>query len=442
MRRALGLLLAASLCAAGCGTSEKPQRIVLITVDTLRWNGLAGPSADSPMPRTRARIERGLVFDQAYASSSSTQPSHASLFTGLQPWEHGVVRNGLVLAPEHEAIAEELRAAGFETRAVIASFPLAGAFGFAQGFAAFDETFQLELRDQEHWNDRQVPDNAFYSLGQDVTRRALAQLDLASAPKQFFWFHYFDPHDPYGDAVGEETLLDVGTLRMAARGPARRLDDLLRQSMAAYLQDLAALDEALEPLFARLERDAERYETHIVLTADHGESFGEDDSFGHGTRVTSAQVHVPLALVSPRVRPGVREDVCGAVDVHATLRELAGLGDGGAGRSLLAAPPPGGGEAYGLRRDYDEPPQEIRRDGSAVTLDARRFFACVGGVLYAGREGRVERLDGGRTAPAGALGESLSARFADFERLLEANRAVERDDADTLEALRALGYTR
>lgn len=436
---ALGLT---ALHACGRADSERGQRIVLITLDTLRWSGWMGVDQAAPMPRTVERLRAGMRFDNAFAATSSTQPTHASLFTGLHPWEHGVTRNGLVLGVEHETLAERLRAEGFETRAVIASFPLAGTFGFEQGFLAYDEKFERELRDHATWNEEAVPDNAFYSLGQDVTRRALAQLDAAGAKRQFFWFHYFDPHDPYGDTVGE-TALDVGALRQAALSRGARPETLLNKARAAYLKDLDSLDAALDVLLERLARDAADFETHVILTSDHGESFGEDGSVGHGTRLTRSQVHVPLGLLSPRVQAGVRDDACGSIDVFATLLDLAGLDSaGGAARSLLGPPPADGGAAFGMRRTYDDPPEEVRVDGSSVALEGRRFFAFVDGVLYGGRADAIELEDEGTALPAGEISQALSRRFAGFEAALDQVRAVERGDDATLEALRALGYTR
>ena len=96
----------ALLLAAAC-TPAKPaveQRIVLITLDTLRADRLA-----SAMPRSLAFAEEGRIFERAYAATSTTQPTHASLFTGLHPWQHGVVRNGIVLAEDGAKMSKSLR---------------------------------------------------------------------------------------------------------------------------------------------------------------------------------------------------------------------------------------------------------------------------------------------------------------------------------------------
>jgi arylsulfatase A-like enzyme len=78
---ALGLMLGA------CAQDQRPQRLVLLTLDTLRVDRLT----QGHMPVLSDLAKRGLVFERAYAASNATQPTHASLFTSLHPWEHGRV---------------------------------------------------------------------------------------------------------------------------------------------------------------------------------------------------------------------------------------------------------------------------------------------------------------------------------------------------------------
>lgn len=118
-----GLALAAAACSGESGPAERPRRIVLLSIDTLRADAFTLES----MPRTRAFFDRGARFTRFFSATSTTQPTHASLLTGQHPWDHGVVRNGLVLAEEHETVAEILADRGFRTLGVTSSFPVKGA---------------------------------------------------------------------------------------------------------------------------------------------------------------------------------------------------------------------------------------------------------------------------------------------------------------------------
>ena len=80
-----------------------------------------------------------------------TQPTHATLFTGKHPWQHGVTRNGQILLEERRTVAEELREAGFATRAVVASFPLAGRFWFHY-FDPHDPRMEIRRKSPCPWS--------------------------------------------------------------------------------------------------------------------------------------------------------------------------------------------------------------------------------------------------------------------------------------------------
>ena len=440
----LGVALLTSVggLVAACGSPPPELRVVLITLDTLRYDRFeGGGTLGIPMPRTRELAERGLVYRNSYAATSTTQPTHASLFTGLHPWEHGVPRNGVVLEPEIETIAERLQQRGFRTAAVVASFPLHRRFGFEQGFDVFEDEFSEGSR--ERWNQVDVPGERFYSTADVVTRLALDALDDLGGRKQFFWFHYFDAHQPYGDAPGGEPVSLVG-LKNALRRGEPGTGERIERARQGYDQDVRYMDALLGTLFDRLDAEAQTVETHIVIVSDHGESFGEGGSLGHGERVTSEQIRVPLVIVSPRVEPGTRDEAVGSVDIAATLDALGG-GDGrfGGGRDLTRDPERWAAESpvTGMRRTFAEPYQDIRTDGTIEVVDGLRFYLVADGREYVGDETQVEANDGDPVE--GATRARLAALFATFRRTLEGGgEQQELLDRQTREALEALGYAR
>lgn len=101
------------LSAAGAHAAQRPH-IVWIVVDAWRWDhaDVYRPEADL-MPFLRARVQNACVFWRAYASSSWTVPSVPSLFTGLYPSRHGVVRLDSFLPSGQPTIAELLSTAGY-----------------------------------------------------------------------------------------------------------------------------------------------------------------------------------------------------------------------------------------------------------------------------------------------------------------------------------------
>ncbi len=111
--------LLAALCCAGA-PPEPPRHPLLISVDTLRADRLGSYGyAAAQTPNIDALAARSLRFERAYAHSSMTLPSVASLITGLLPSEHGIYANRGRLKLQHATLAARLKGAGFSNGAFI-----------------------------------------------------------------------------------------------------------------------------------------------------------------------------------------------------------------------------------------------------------------------------------------------------------------------------------
>ena len=449
----LGLLL-------GACTPRLPKRVVLITIDTLRLDTLAGRApgelldkalpADYPgffqregealvtsMPFTRQWAQAGARFDRCYTVSPVTQPSHASLFTGLFPWQHGVTRNGQVLGAEYDTVAELLAREGWKTSAVIASYPLTKRMGLAQGFDRYVEELRLSRASSE-WNGVDV--EKFYSLGKTVTDRALKLLKEESGADQFLWVHYFDPHAPYGDTDPDAKEITLAKLQMSvavakhievARGGIKRAQRL-------YEADAFSLDRELSRLLKRLRSDEDKYETHIVLVADHGESFGEDDSLGHGRRLTEPQLRVPLVIRSTQLAKGLYPEPVGSVDVAKTLLALGGLHSNQFKGRDLTTRRDSAELVAGMRTSLKGELVDNRVEGESKRLSGERWFVFENGALLSGNSEEAYWDDDETRPVSGEDGERAKRLFGLFRDQMTG--AVELDDEETRAALEALGY--
>jgi arylsulfatase A-like enzyme len=355
------------------------------------------------------------------------------MFTGLHPWQHGVTRNGQVLGEGLETLAEALHAAGFATQAVVSSFPVASRFGFRQGFDGYVEEFTHDFMHMTTWEGQALPSPSFYAPAETVTKHALAALDAAQAPRQFYWFHYFDPHAPYGSSLGKD-VTRMTVLGELSRDPSRK-QALLEEVRELYRADVTSMDRSLDQLLTRLEADRQRFQTHVMIVSDHGESLGEGDSLGHGVRLQESEIRVPALLLSPALASGLRHDTAGSVDVAATMIRFAGLPPlpASVGRDLSIAAPEAG-VVYGMRRTFVVSPQfERRLDGRDHRLPDLEFYSVRGeGPYVVGSSRGVDH------AGAGVDSEAREA-FRGFERELS-RHATTAVDENTARALEALGY--
>lgn len=273
-----------------------PNRILILTIDTWRWDaiGVSG-SGKVKTPNLDHLAAQGLYCPKAWSSATLTAPSHASLFTGMQPYRHGLRDNsGFTLAPAATTLAETLHAAGYATAAFVSAHPVARVSGLHQGFDVFDDVLDPA-------NPLSVTPRS--RAGAATVAAAVAWLKKAPA-KCFVWVHLFEPHDPYEPPE-----------------PYRQT-----YRAAPYFGEVAYVDELVGHLRAAFEKN-DPGNCLWVVCGDHGESLGDHGELTHGIFVYEATARVPLIVWSPgRVTPErlVSQPVR-LVDVMPTVLALCGL---------------------------------------------------------------------------------------------------------------------
>jgi arylsulfatase A-like enzyme len=287
-------------------TSRKPPNLILITLDTLRADALgiygSGRGASPELDRLGGD---GVVFERAITSAAETLPSHATLFTGLHPFEHGVRSNaGFTLDEEQETLAERLRDAGYVTAAEIAAPVLQERTRIAQGFAHRRDS---QSKDVEHlvvrYRDIAEPIEKTVRTGADITRHGLAFIERYSRSPFFLWLHYFDTHDPYYPPE-----------------PFRG-----RYPGEPYFEEVASVDAQIGRVVRQIEKLGLRERTLVVITADHGEGLGDHGEQSHAFFVYDTTMRVPLIAWGLDLPRGRRvEGLARTVDIVPTTLELLG----------------------------------------------------------------------------------------------------------------------
>jgi arylsulfatase A-like enzyme len=382
IRRAVRIALLALSTATACDPAEPPN-VVLVSIDTLRADALGVAGGPVPTPTLDALAREGVLFERAIAPAPETAPSHATLFTGLDVLEHGVLANGAAVPDELPTLAESFREAGYATAAFVSSFVLDPRFGWSRGFEHYDASFPTAgatLSKQRaypgaFWAEHEF--EGFDRRAPETTREALAWLE--SAPEPFFLFvHYFDPHAPYRPPEPFDREAKRGRYDLAGRGvrgvPPRALAQMIRR----YHAEVLYADHWLGRLLAGLARRGARDRTLVVVTADHGEGLGQHGWLEHGMYLYDEQVAVPLLFHWPgRIVP--RQPIStavGLVDAAGAVAALAGVrAPSGAAESPLADVVLGGGEPpsrvlFGFRRRL---PTQQRRSGEALSVRRGRW---------------------------------------------------------------------
>lgn len=346
------------IAVRGHGANSFPARsgapnILLIVLDTVRMDRLSAYGYHRPTTPALERLaRRGVRFDWARSTAPWTLPSHASMFTGR--WPHQLSAGlDAPLDATYPTVAEFLAGRGYDTAGFVANLTYASAeTGLARGFARYDDHGLTpgDLLRGCVLGSRIIWETAVFvgswmnqPLGiiprKDAARINAQFLDwLEQRPRErpfFAFLNYFDAHCPYTTpstynrhfGVHRESADDDQTLErwfvLNKNTLTPRKIQLVNDS---YDDCIAYLDEQLGQLFDRLERDGALDDTVVVITADHGEDFGEHGLYGHASSLYDPEVRVPLIVVGPGRIPAERtiKSPVTLRNLSATIVDLAG----------------------------------------------------------------------------------------------------------------------
>lgn len=279
--------------------------VVVITVDTLRADhmGVYG-FAHNTTPHLDQLAATSLLFEDAICEQPQTGPSLMAMFSSRLPRVTGAIRNGVPLPPTTPTAAMVFQDAGYDTAAIVSNWNLKVKLsGLDRGFAHYDADFG------KRWWGRER-----HEMTADVvTDRALAWLEARDAKKPFFfWVHYMDPHAPYKNKRGFAEQLHGGN-----RVKKQRIDP----PEARYQTEIAFADQQIARLLAALPKE----DTYILFTADHGESLGNHNYWGHTRYIYQNSMHIPLFIAGPGIEAARSNAPVRGIDIAPTLLGLAGL---------------------------------------------------------------------------------------------------------------------
>lgn len=317
---------------------QRALNVIVISVDTLRADRLSlyGHARHTTPEIDAWARERGTTFTTTVAQAPWTLPSHVSMLTSLDAFNHGVNYNSA--APDSlNFVAEVFRRAGYSTAAVTGGAWMTPEYGFSQGFDRY-----------AYWprrnNERELEENL---------NRFLESLSGHTDRRFFALFHTYEPHGPYrprqpywgrfydGPLKNRVEHLDWQPPRPNNGVVDRRVEFVWRQrpdeaapapdamfelASALYDSDVAYMDAQIGRLFRALRELELEDRTVVVFTSDHGEALGEHGLQGHGYPYDH-NLLVPLIIAAPDLKTaGERvETQVRSIDIVPTLLELAGL---------------------------------------------------------------------------------------------------------------------
>lgn len=292
---------------------KRPYNVLFIMIDSLRadmpWAGYERDIA----PWLTKFAKRSTLYPRSYAISSYTAKSVAPTLTGKYGTE--MARDGYFFTkwlPSNLFISERAQAEGHRTLAGNAHGYFLPVMGLDQGFDDY----------------RLLPGTILDTTGvNNITSEGLNKLAKemlsgdnvknANGKRFFAYFHFLDPHYTYFKHDGHP---DYGNKRR----------DL-------YDNEVHYSDQWVGDLIDWVYKQPWGKDTAVIITADHGEGFGEHGHYRHAYEIWEGLVRVPLFIHVPGAEPRRIEEPRGAIDLAPTMADLMGLKDDPPfrGKSLL-----------------------------------------------------------------------------------------------------------
>ena len=282
-------------------TAKRPADldVIVISVDSLRadmpWAGYPRDIA----PRLTELEKRSVSYTHAYSMSSYTSMSLGGLLGGKLPSE--MKRSGFFFgsyAKENVMFPELLQAKGVRTMSAHAHGYFSSA-GFDQGFDVYQIVPGIIFKNE-------TDPNVTSPQHEAMAEKILDDPQLDSKPF-FAWFHFLDPHDQYISHEKDGIPAYGKTIR------------------DRYDAEVTFTDRYLGKLLDFIATKAWSKRTVVIVTADHGEAFGEHNMFSHGFELWENLVRVPMFFVVPGATPRRIDTPRSAIDLAPTILELLGV---------------------------------------------------------------------------------------------------------------------
>lgn len=289
---------------------EQARAVAVVTIDALRADRLSSYGYRRPTsPAIDELLADGVRFTAARTVEPLTGPALCSMVTGIEPHEHGATRNGVYLREGLESLPKILARHGWKTAAFVSNWTLKDNLTrLGEHFETYGEVFT-----RRRWFGLLNAE----ATAEDVTDEALAWVGdqtrdgMPRAPFMI-WVHYVEPHAPYRFHAEYADRLGI-----TDRDPKRS---------DRYDTEVAAVDHAVGRLLAGLEERVPADQLMVVFAADHGESLGEHEYWGHGRYLYEPSLRIPMGL---RWKGTVEQRVIGhqatILDLAPTVLELIGF---------------------------------------------------------------------------------------------------------------------
>jgi choline-sulfatase len=304
------------------------MNVVFVVLDTLRKDRVSVYNDDIDFTGSLEEFaEDSIVFSDAVSQAPWTLPSHASMFTGMYPWEHEATQKNLYLDKEKEMLAEKFKDNSYSTGCFTSNTWISPYTGMTEGFDEEKNFFGVlpdrigsdkiktlwsKLSDSRFQPiiDKLMAVGEYFHRGEtesstpEVIEDSREFVESHGDEDFFLFVNFMDAHIPhhppenYLERHSVEKDPDDICQKVYLHNSGQKEVDFEAAS-SIYDADVDYLDDQLDNFFEIFREKSLEEDTIFVVVSDHGENLGENNMYGHQFSVSEKLVSVPLMIKSP-----------------------------------------------------------------------------------------------------------------------------------------------
>lgn len=310
----------------------------------------------STTPNIDQLAKESLVFHNAFAHASWTLPESISIYTGLYPFQHGVMNryDGSTLAKDTPTFLEPLKRAGYVTAAFVGGFDYKTEYGLGK---RFDTYTSCQSDATSSVTTRKIGDQTFGEFTCTIPK-AIDWLKNNASKKFFLHVQGFDAHCPFSQKGGKifdpnykgsvdfssclrtlqttttkivdgKTYWSVFSDRTTPREEVLLGQEDVNHLIAIYDEAIKNSDQEISKLLEELRAEGLEDKTIIIFTSEHGDMFGEHGRFMRGGALHDTfydeVLNIPLIIKHPKIPDKRINGFVGQIDLAPTVLAFLGL---------------------------------------------------------------------------------------------------------------------
>ncbi len=337
--------------------------IILITMTNLRFDHMsANGYSRLTTPNLDTFGKESLIFDNAFSHSSWTLPESISIYTGLYPYQHGIMNryDGSTLSSAIPTLIDVLNKNGYKTAAFTGGFDYNPKFGLTDRFSEYQEC--TKGAQQPSLSGQNVP---MVSVGPSQygefncsIPKATEWLKANYQSKFFLHVQGYDAHCPFSQKGGytfdknykgnidyssclwtfdkSEPIMQNGELKYPVyssnTGTSKSIllgKEDISHLVALYDESIVSADKQIGDFLGTIKDLGLNDKTIIMFTSEHGDMFGKNGRFMRGGPLRGTfyddVIHVPLMIRNPKIAPKRLDGLVEHIDLAPTLLDFLGL---------------------------------------------------------------------------------------------------------------------